>query len=104
MGASVDTKNLVLANALLKEVEVNTDLLTERSLLVLTHLWEADGGLPLGQLLEMQKLRHRGHFRAKHVNNLLELGLIAMSDPTKPTVPDQHYKLTSKGRVYMQIK
>lgn len=53
---------------------------------------------PLADLMGIAGRRNRTKFRDQVLNPLIEMGLIAMTIPDKPTSSNQKYRLTSKGR------
>jgi ATP-dependent DNA helicase RecG len=51
----------------------------------------------LAELLELAGVTHRTFFRRKHLQPLLDAGLVRMTDPDNPQAPDQKYVLTEAG-------
>jgi len=47
-------------------------------------------------LREILKMTNATKFKNKFINPLVELGFFEMTDPEKPTSPNQKYRLTSK--------
>lgn len=43
------------------------------------------------QMQNFMKLRHRGHFRKTYLNPLIKRGLLKLTQPDKPTSPNQKY-------------
>ena len=48
----------------------------------------------LKDLMERAGVSHRSHFRRKHLKPLLEAGLVRMTNPGNPRVPNQRYVVT----------
>jgi ATP-dependent DNA helicase RecG len=56
------------------------------------------------ELMEKLGLRHEDHFRKAYLLPALEAGLIERTVPDKPRSRLQRYRLTAKGRAFIQIK
>ena len=63
-----------------------------------------DGEMKRQELQEALGLRHRVHFKNSYLAPALELGLVEMTHPDKPSSPKQRYRLTEKGRAWKQTK
>ena len=55
-----------------------------------------------GQLQGGLGLAHRDHFMNAYVNPALSAGLIEMTVPDKPRSSKQRYRLTDKGRRWLE--
>ena len=51
----------------------------------------------LTELMQAAGAGHRGHFKKKHLDPLIALGLVGMTDPDSPKSPAQKYRLTRMG-------
>jgi ATP-dependent DNA helicase RecG len=61
--------------------------------------------LSMEELMGKLELKHRPSFLYTYVKPTLEMGLIEMTIPDKPTSPEQKYRLTEKGRqLQLQLK
>ena len=56
-----------------------------------------DGQVELTVLLEKQGVTHRSYFKNKHLQPLMELGVVAEKYPDSPNHPNQAYYLTELG-------
>lgn len=54
----------------------------------------------LADLMETAGVTHRTHFRRRHLQPLLDAGLLRMTDPEHPQSPTQKYVLTDAGLTY----
>ena len=50
------------------------------------------------ELMEILNLSHREHFRANILQKAVDLGLVELTIPDKPTSSKQKYRVTRKGR------
>jgi ATP-dependent DNA helicase RecG len=62
-----------------------------------TILDAADVPRSLAELLDLAGVTHRTFFRRKHLQPLVNAGLVQMTDPENPQNPDQKYVLTEAG-------
>lgn len=53
-------------------------------------------------LQQASSLRNREHFRKAYLDPLISAGLIERTIPDKPTSPNQRYRLTEKGRAWLE--
>ncbi len=51
----------------------------------------------MAALMESLRVSHRAHFRRKHLDPLIEAGLLEQTFPDQPTHPRQAYRLTPAG-------
>ena len=51
----------------------------------------------LADLLARAEAKNRAYFRRKHLQPLLEAGIVRMTNPAKPSAPNQRYVLTEDG-------
>lgn len=51
----------------------------------------------ISELMEAANFSHRGYFRTSHLNPLIKLNLIGMTDSNSPSSPHQKYVLTGTG-------
>jgi ATP-dependent DNA helicase RecG len=58
-----------------------------------------DGDMSRGDLMEKLGIRNHKHFRENYLQIGVELGLIEMTIPDKPTSSKQKYRLTEKGKL-----
>ena len=49
------------------------------------------------ELMELLNLSHRGYFRTNILQKAIDLGLVELTIPDKPTSSKQKYRLTRKG-------
>lgn len=54
------------------------------------------------ELMESLRLSHRPTFRKNYLHPALEAGLIEMTMPNSPKSPTQKYRLTKKGRTFLE--
>ena len=54
------------------------------------------------ELMELLGLSHRPTFRKNYLHPALEAGLIEMTMPDSPKSPTQKYRLTEKGRKFLE--
>ena len=78
------------------------DMVTDQALGSLTGnqqtiLDAADVPRSLADLLELAGVSHRTFFRRKHLQPLLDAGLVQMTNPENPQASDQKYVLTGAG-------
>jgi len=52
-------------------------------------------------LSDLSGLSNRTKFRDKYIKPLLEMGLLAMTKPDKPTSSQQKYYMTEKGKILL---
>ena len=52
------------------------------------------------ELMELLNLSQREHFRKKYLQKTIDLGLVELTIPDKPTSSKQKYRLTKKGITY----
>lgn len=62
----------------------------------------ANGEKSPGSLRTILNIKHRQTFRDNYMHPALEEGLIEMTIPEKPSSSKQKYRLTEKGRVYLE--
>lgn len=55
------------------------------------------------ELMELLNLSHRGYFRTNILQEAIELGLVELTIPDKPTSSKQKYRLTRKGIKYKTL-
>ena len=60
------------------------------------------GDMSRQQVQQALGLLHEDHFRAAYLRPALEAGLVAMTLPDKPRSSKQRYRLTDKGRQWLQ--
>ena len=72
-----------------------TDLVTDpvKSLLLIM-----DQEYSISELMRFMKLTHKPNFRKNYLQPAIELGLIEITIPEKPSSSKQKYRLTSKGK------
>ena len=72
-----------------------TDLVTDpvKSLLLIM-----DQEYSISELMRFMKLTHKPNFRKNYLQTAIELGLIEITIPEKPSSSKQKYRLTSKGK------
>ena len=54
-------------------------------------------------LMEILNLSHREHFRANILQKAVDLGLVELTIPDKPTSSKQKYRVTKKGIAYKTL-
>lgn len=54
------------------------------------------------EMMELLRWKDRSKFRNKYINPLLEIELLEMTIPEKPTSSKQQYYLTEKGRIFLE--
>lgn len=83
---------------------VATDQVDDHATDQVASLIEAIGGSESGSadLMKTLKLSHRPTFRENYLNPALEGGWIDRTQPDSPRSPTQRYRLTSKGRRWLQ--
>jgi DNA-binding HxlR family transcriptional regulator len=69
---------------------------------VLTGLVSAGSGLSRTELQAAAQFHDREHFVNEHLNPMLAAGLVEMTIPDKPRSPNQKYRLTDKGRQWLE--
>jgi hypothetical protein len=81
---------------------IATDQVTDPVALLI----EAIGGSELSStdLMKALRLSHRPTFRKNYLNPALEGGWINRTQPDSPRSPTQRYRLTHKGRRWLQNK
>ena len=52
------------------------------------------------ELMEVLNLSQREHFRKEYLQKTIDLGLVELTIPDKPTSSKQKYRLTKKGITY----
>ena len=72
------------------------------SVVVLIRLLGASGEIGSADIRRILGLKHRVHVREHYVNPGLEGGWVEMSLPDKPNSRLQAYRLTAKGREFLQ--
>lgn len=72
-----------------------TDLVTDpvKSLLLIM-----DQEYSISELMSFMKLAHKPNFRENYLQPAIELGLIELTTPEKPSSSKQKYRLTLKGK------
>ena len=53
-------------------------------------------------LQQASNLDHREHFRKAYLEPLVTAGWLERTIPDKPTSPNQRYRLTAKGRAWLE--
>lgn len=51
----------------------------------------------LGTIMAAAGMKNRGYFKKRHLNPLLQAGVLRMTHPDQPNHPHQAYVLTSAG-------
>lgn len=87
---------VTLHNDLVDSLDGQTnDLVTDpvKSLLLIM-----DQEYSISELMRFMKLTHKPNFRKNYLQPAIELGLIEITIPEKPSSSKQKYRLTSKGK------
>ena len=61
-----------------------------------------NGDMRRQELQELLGLKHEDHFREAYLKPALEAGLIEMTVPDKPRSRLQKYRLTNRGRAWLE--
>ena len=51
----------------------------------------------LTEIMEMVGVANRGYFKKRHVDPLIQAGIVTMTNPNKPRATGQRYVLTEAG-------
>ena len=62
------------------------------------------GEMKRNELMEALGIKDREYFRSDFLKAAINEGYIEMTDPTKPNSPNQKYRLSDKGRKYLEEK
>jgi predicted HTH transcriptional regulator len=57
----------------------------------------------IAEMMELLDWRNRTKFRERYINPLLEIQILAMTQPGKPNSSKQQYFLTEKGRLFLKM-
>ena len=77
-----------------------TERLSKAQLAIVKHSGEAQS---LVELMQATGASHRGHFKKRHLDPLVALGLLRMTEPDSPNSPAQKYVLTRAGLQIRQL-
>jgi ATP-dependent DNA helicase RecG len=67
-------------------------------------LARAEEPQPRDALQEAAGITDREHFRKTYLEPLLSAGWLERTIPEKPTSPNQRYRLTAKGRAWLDSR
>lgn len=60
-----------------------------------------EGELSRQELQDLLNITHREYFRTQYLNPAIEMGIVQMTIPGKPTSGNQKYYLTDKGKAVL---
>jgi predicted transcriptional regulator len=81
--------------------EKGTNLLHKKARYLLTILFLTSKEISIEKLMTWLNYKNKPAFRNNYMLPLQKTGLISMTKPEKPTDPEQRYKLTDKGRLFL---
>jgi Fic family protein len=85
------------------EKSIATEVATEVAMEVKRVIGIMKGEMKRKEMQDALELKNNEHFRLTYLLPALAEGVIEMSQPESPTSPTQKYRLTAKGRNYLEM-
>jgi ATP-dependent DNA helicase RecG len=98
-------KKQVITSGEIKKVptwtEKGANLMHKKAMYLLSILFLSSTDISIEKLMQWMNYKNRPVFRSNYLIPLQKSGLIAMTNPQKPNDPEQKYKLTEKGKLFL---
>jgi len=101
-------KNQVFEKELIEKVpswnQIGTQLLRKKVWYIISILSLCAEAIKLSQMLDFFDYKNEKSFRDNYIKPLRELGFIGLTNPEKPTDPDNKYVISAQGKAFLSCQ